>query len=135
MGLTDINSYRIREILLSAFCFVPYANTETLALAFLHRTHTGQRRVTVRAIDEENAEISADATEIDLQDPESTGLVPIAPSKGGPGGIVVYGGEQLIFYELRDADDKRESPKRRRTSTSSRKPDAAILWPYSSIVG
>lgn len=121
--------------MLSAFCFVPYANAKTLALAFLHRTHTGQRRVTIRAIDEENGEISAEATEIDLQDPDSTGLVPIAPSKGGPGGIVVYGGEQLIFYELRDADDKRESPKRHRASTSGRKPDAAVSWLYSSIVG
>jgi hypothetical protein len=89
----------------------------------------------VRAIDEENGEISADATEIDLQDPDSTGLILIAPSKGSPGGIVVYGGEQLEFYEIRDADDKRESPKRRRASTSSRQPDATVSWPYSSIVG
>jgi hypothetical protein len=133
--LTNIKSCSIREILLSAFCFVPYANAEILALAFLHRTHTGQRRVTVRTIDEDNTEISTEATEIDLQDPDSTGLIPIAPSKGGPGGIMVYGGEQLVFYELRDADDKRESPKRRRTSTSGRKPDAAVSWLYSSIVG
>jgi hypothetical protein len=130
-------SHSTREILVSGFSFVPFSKDEddTLALAFLLRTYTGGRQLIIREVDIEENEISSSAVKIDIQDEGTNTVIPILPSQdGGSGGLLLFGGQEILFFDSKQ--DVRSPTKNRRVSTSDqRKPDAHIDWPCSEITG
>jgi hypothetical protein len=106
-------------------------------IALLHRAHTGHRHIVTRRIDENNKELPAGGESWILGDEEVRHLVPILPSQGGYGGLLVLGEENLSFYEL-STPRASQSPTRRMRKQSvaaERKADVVREWNYSAISG
>ncbi|CAG8730274.1 10686_t:CDS:2, partial [Acaulospora colombiana] len=132
--LTTINN-RIPELLMSSFCFTPRINGE-LMVALLHRSHTGRRHIVTRRIDEINKELPPGSESWILGEDEFKSLIPILPSQGGYGGLLVLGEDTLAFYELSPPKIS-QSPRRMRKQSvaAERKPDVILDWNYSIIAG
>ncbi|PVF94630.1 hypothetical protein CPB86DRAFT_765387 [Serendipita vermifera] len=125
----------IPELLLSSFCFTPRINGE-LMIALLHRAHTGRRHIVTRRIDEINKELPLGSESWILGDDDFKSLIPILPSQGGYGGLLVLGEDNLIFYELTPPKVS-QSPRRMRKQSivAERKADVTLDWNYSAISG
>jgi len=114
---------------------MPFSNDDKLALAFLHRTHTGARQLIIRDVGIERREISSDAVTIDMEDEGTNRVIPIlSVADGRSGGLLLCGGRDLLFF---DSNQEVESPVRTRRMSSAvqRRPDARIDWTCSDITG
>jgi hypothetical protein len=133
---THILFFRIRELLLLNFCFVPSRDDEDLKIAMLCRTYDRRQEITIRTIDIDEKDISSSATTIDLRESSATAIIPTEISQGDVGGLLVVGDDEIRLYDgFKTSGPTSPTKRRQSTSSSSKHPLVKVGWPYSEIKG
>jgi len=112
-----------------AFCFLPVpVLSQTYPLAILHLAHTGRLQLLVHDLSIPRQELSIEPSEVfnqvTITEVHSCALVPIPASKDGPAGLLVLGGQTVLFFEVGDrgsADKGQGKVKRKRGRRRPRK--------------
>ncbi|KAG8816983.1 hypothetical protein FRC17_000103, partial [Serendipita sp. 399] len=125
----------ISELLLSSFALVPSQSDDEMQIGLLYRTHSGETKLSFKAIDEETLDISRDGHIVDLTESEFRQLIPMVSQEGG--GLLIIGGDQIQYHEPQVTDRKQKSPIR--TAKVSDFPQGQdrfrSSWQYSDITG
>ncbi|KAF8526426.1 CPSF A subunit region-domain-containing protein [Gautieria morchelliformis] len=145
----------LTELNVLSMCFVPVpVVSQTYVLAILHRDYTGTLRLLARDLSIQGQELSIEPSnafpQITITEDDSNTLVPIPPSGEGPSGVLVLGGQSILFFELGTwessdkgkAAEKQPKLKGRRRKTSSvqggldmaTEPRAQVDWPLCDII-
>lgn len=137
-----------------SICYLPVpVVSETYVLAILHRDYTGALQLLARDLSIQGQELSIEPSivfsQITITEDGSNTLVPIPASGEGAAGILVLGGQKILFFPVgdRESADKGKG-KERNTKTRGRskksgsgtsgidvaaEPQTQVDWPLCDI--
>ncbi|KAF8516138.1 CPSF A subunit region-domain-containing protein [Hysterangium stoloniferum] len=137
----------ITELNVLSMCFLPVSEPDTYFLAILHRDYTSTLQIVTHELSVESSDLydaSHIFSTIAISENDANTLVPIPASQNAPGGLLVLGGKNILYFGMRAAasSEKGESKTstskvkdRRRSSTvTPPEPCAEVAWPLSNIV-
>lgn len=131
----------VPELNVLSLCFLPESDSDVYLLAMLHLDHTQTLKLTIYEIDTKERSmnnVSEKYPAVTFNEDDLRVILPINACEEHPGGILVVGGQKILYFEYFENQEKNKGKgKRRKSSLSapedSNDPKAQIDWPLSDL--
>jgi DNA damage-binding protein 1 len=143
--------HSLTELNVLSICFLPVpVFSQTYVLAILHRDYSGKLQLLARDLSIHGQELSMEPSiifhQVTIDENDASTLVPMPASGDTPAGILVLGGQSILYFEVgaresadkgkgKDKSAKGKGRRKRDSETigSGTEPCAQIDWPLCDI--
>lgn len=102
-AIIDANVFfRLTQLNVLSICFLPVSDPNIYVLGILHRDHTDTIRLIAREVNLDLQDLvdgSSFFSEAEISEEYAVALLPVPASSEGPSGVLVLGGQKILFFE------------------------------------